>query len=373
MLNYPITEVVRDAMQHFPIIARAVTILESDRSELEIVRLLGNTHYDHIQKLLKFMNTHLPSSGAIGKRIVQQTDPFQFKQNLAEFFLLVHLQGCPEVQAKVASTGSPSKKNYDINLISSTLNTRIEVYCPIDFYGFQLVESHIYLLFKYLDVDMGFCIDLRLETSVENGSYVYEIVNDEKTVRDWLTCLKSEAAQWLTNAQVGDRQQFKGVTDQMWLTATLREVNERTDMNCVTLSLPTQSTDTRLFFEVGQPEDTAASQWGRKLLHKLKDRQCGDPSSYFIRMLVIDFSHADTGFPDFICWPYIAERLSQTLKLLAAEAGAPLPYDAVLPARLSKECCFGKIVTLDDKRMKEVEQLVKAALLYRPCSRNHGN
>ena len=96
-------------------------------------------------------------------------------------------------------------------------------------------------------------------------------------------------------------------------------------------------------------------------------RQCGDPEPSFLRMLVIDFSIADTGFPDYICWQNFTERFSRTLELLVEKAGAPLPYDAVLPARLNQECCFGRVVTLDQKRVGEIEKLVRTALFNRPC------
>ncbi|MCY3868766.1 MAG: hypothetical protein OXG87_04360 [Gemmatimonadetes bacterium] len=60
-------------IQRFPEIDRAVNIPYSGRSELEIVRVLGNTHYEHLEQLLILLNKHLPSSGTIGKRVVQAT------------------------------------------------------------------------------------------------------------------------------------------------------------------------------------------------------------------------------------------------------------------------------------------------------------
>ncbi len=83
MLSYPITQDVHDAIQRFPEIGRVINIPCSGRSELEIVRVLGNTHYEHLEKLLILLNKHLPSSDTIGKRVVQQTDPIQFEQALS--------------------------------------------------------------------------------------------------------------------------------------------------------------------------------------------------------------------------------------------------------------------------------------------------
>ena len=366
MLSYPITQNVYDAIQRFPEIDGAVNLPYSGRSELEIVRALGNTHYEHLERLLILLDKHLPSSGTIGKRVVQQTDPIEFEVVLRELFLLVHLQNVPEAQACAVSARSQSK-HYDIDLTASGLSACIEVYCPIDFFGFQLVKRLVSPIFKYLDMDKGFKIDLQLRTSEDmDWFYAYE-VGYEKAVRHWLTGLQSKAVKWLRNAHASHHQQFAGPNDRVWLSATLQEVYDDTENRYIYFSQPTQSTDSKLFFEIGNPKDTAESEWGRKLLYKLKKRQCGNPDLNYLRVLVVDFSLADTSFPDFICQPKIAKRLSQTVELLINKIGPPLPYDAVLPARLSEKCCFSKVIALDYRRTEEIEQLVQATLLDRPC------
>ena len=64
VIRYPITSEVRNALQRFPRIAEEIRskLLGSGRSELEIVRLLGNTHYKHIEALLAFVDNNLPAS-----------------------------------------------------------------------------------------------------------------------------------------------------------------------------------------------------------------------------------------------------------------------------------------------------------------------
>ena len=316
--------------------------------------------------MLILLNEHLPLSGTIGKRVVQQTDPIQFEQALRELFCLVHLQNIPEAQACAVSARSQSK-HYDIDLTAGGLSACIEVYCPIDFFGFQLVKRFVSSIFKYLDIDMGFKIDLQLRTSEDmDWFYAYE-VGHEKTVRHWLTCLEPEAAKWVTNAHAGHQWQFAGPTANVWLLATLREVYDNAENRYIRFSQPTRSTDSKFFFEIGNPKDTAESEWGRKLLYKLKKRQCGKPDLDYLRLFVVDFSLVDTGFPDFICQPKIAKRLSQTMELLVNKIGPPIPYDAVLPARLSGKSCFGKVIALDYRRTEEIEQLLQATLLDRPC------
>ena len=315
MLSYPITQDVHDAIQRFPEIGRAINraidIPYSGRSELEIVRVLGNTQ--HLEKLLILLNKHLPSSDTIGKRVVEQTNPIQFEQALGELFLLVHLQNVPEAQAGAAVSARPGSKHYDIDLTASGLSARLEVYCPIDFFVFQLVKRLVSPIFKYLDIDRGFAIDLQLKTAKDmDGFYAYEI-GKEKAIRQWLACLQSEAAKWAKNAHAGHKRQFAGPNDKVRLVATLQEVYDDAENRDIYFSPPTQSTDSKLFFGIGTPEDTAESEWGRKLLNKLKKRQCGEPGLDYLRILVVDFSLADTGFPDFICQPKIAKRLSHRL------------------------------------------------------------
>ena len=262
----------------------------------------------------------------------------------------------------------------DIDLTANGLRACIEVYNPIDLFGFQLLKRFISSIFKYLDVNMGFEIDLRIETSKDmDWFYAYE-VGDEKTIRPWLADLQSKAAKWVTNAQAGHQRQFAGPTERVWLSATLQEKAfttpfplERRRTRYSFFSAYSVHSDSKLFFTIGEPEDTAGSEWGRKLFDKLEKRQCGEPDLNYLRLLVVDFSLADTGFPDFICQPKIAKRLSQTMELLINKIGPPIPYDAVLPARLSGKSCFGKVIALDSRRTEEIEQLVQAALLDRPC------
>ncbi len=91
-LSYPVTPEVKAALARFPEIAKIVQASMMDRSELEIVRLLGNMHYSHLDRLLTFIENELPGSGEIGSRAMKQRDPFQSRESLAEFFLFAHLR-----------------------------------------------------------------------------------------------------------------------------------------------------------------------------------------------------------------------------------------------------------------------------------------
>ena len=95
-----------------------------------------------------------------------------------------------------------------------------------------------------------------------------------------------------------------------------------------------------------------------------------DYKIHWLKMMSVPESRAVVGRHDGINGrdrQNFTERFSRTLELLVEKAGAPLPYDAVLPARVNQECCFGRVVTLDQKRVGEIEKLVRTALFNRPC------
>ena len=371
VIRYPITSEVRNALQRFPRIAEEIRskLLGSGRSELEIVRWLGNTHYKHIESLLAFVDNNLPASGSIGKRVLEQTDLLHFHRALSEFDLLAHLQDAAGVENAQPASAPPGTKHGDIDLTVGSAQVRVEIYCPAEFFGYQLVRRYLSMMFKYLEVDVGFEVTLHLENRhlEEPPFFNYDI--KENDARTWLAALSTEVGQWITNAQAGEQRLFQDPTESLLLSVKIDVLHSDPACRLVAHHTSMQSYDTKLFFdEMGTPESTAQGQWGRKLLYKLQKRQCGEaPSPESLRLLVVDFSLADTGWPDFICYPNTAKRLAATLDLLVDEAGPPLPYDAVLPAQLSRECGFGKIISLDKRRTEEIERVVQAASFNRPC------
>ena len=364
MSSYPVTRIIRNGLNQFPYLAKMIVQPDGNRSEKEIFRLLGNTHYGHINQLLQFLDQHISSTGEIGKRLLEQTDFFQFSQALVEFFLFVHLQSCPELHVKAAKPNQPSDKCHDMEFHAEHLFVKLEVYCPIDVYGFQHFEKNVRDVFRYLDVDIGFVLDLNVKLETSSGPfYTYDFSNEHA----WLKSIEEEAKSWISSARVHDDHIFKHPEKGLQVCITLKHVCSDPSKRLISISWPTQSSDSRLTFELGEPADTASSQWGRKVFKKLKKRQCGNPDSDCLRVLVIDFSFADTGWPDFICWPKIAERLKQSMEMLVVEVGPPLAYDAVLPARLQFESCFSDVICLDQNRADEIVDIVKIAQLTRPC------
>jgi len=373
-LIYPVTADSLEALARFPQIAKAIE-LPTGGSELEIVRLLRNTHYSHLDRLLAFIDRELAGSGEIGARAVKQTDPFHLNESLAELFLFTHFR------KRLGSAARPAvfPKNAvgpEIEVTQPESTVKIEVYSPLDLAGYQLVTDHVRSLFKYIDVHRGFRLEVAIDpvdNSVESVWYPYTLPAGDDAVR-WLHGVRASAQTFLggTNLRPGDILDLAGPGGSTTLTVNVQEVFDDPAVRLVSFTSGSRSTDARLLFECGTPEYTAGSGWGQKLKTKMRKRQAGPPTPGVLRVLVLNFSQADTGWPDFYAWPEIAMRLDKTVRLLSAELTSGLPYDLVLPARLDLDCDFGVPIWLDAALTEPGTEFLRSAGLRgepRPRSR----
>lgn len=354
------------ALRRFPGIAGLVSLPGFRRSELEITRLLDNTHYQHVEQLLSFVDRVVHAAGPIGQRVLQQSDPFQFHQALAELFLFAHLDACLPNGVKPVARG-PSQICPDIEVARHGLTAAFEVYCPLDLMGFQLLEEYTSIVLKYLDVDRGFTVDADLRLTTDRDPYYPYSIGDETVIRRWLTTLAEKARAWLGGTAPGHLLKVDGPNGSWFLEIRARELLANPRERLVTMSTPTRSTDSRLFFECGTVDDTAKSEWGKKFSRKLAKKQCGEPAANRLRVLVVDFSLADTGWPDFICWPQINERMAQAVRRIADELGDPCPYDVVLPAQLGLKCGFAPAIWLSPSAKTAGSRFLETGGLMRPC------
>ena len=365
MIHYPVNAAVETALSAFPVIKRRLRLRGKSKSGLEIVRLLGNAHNGWIANLLKFMEKHLHHSGSIGTDLLSQNDPVQFSQRLSELFLLAFFRNQEHLEASAAR--SSSSRVHDIDLESYSRQARVEVYCPMDFFGFQFVKRHSEQLFRYSACQNGFHVDVRFIAAKKDLFHAQTITREDKILRSWLKRLRCEVDDWLTNATAGSKKVFAGIEGKFELYAILEEKFDNPENRCVIFREPTRSNDTLYFFELPTKEDTAQSQIGQKIRVKLEKAQCGMPSPDYLRILIVDFSLCDTDPIDLLNRPYVIVRLDETVKLLASQVGTSLPYDVVIPANLDFGCCFGEPVILDEAREEEFRKLASASGLDQRC------
>lgn len=359
MIEYLVNPALLEELEKFPAIRdRLASELEGEsRSKRDIVRLLGNVTdpYGH-RDLLNFINRHLPSAGGIGENILNATDSFIFSQHLAELYLLASLQSREGVSATAAVT-KRNGKNYDIDLDVEGIQARIEIYSPVDHYGYQFIKRYTDPVFRYAAYSRGYVVEVELIVSTGSGYYAYQITNENKLLVRWREQLISAVKPWLSTATEGDVQEFDGVGNSFELKATLNVVDNNPRTRDVVFHEPTRSNDVRLFFEIS-PQHTVCNQMGRKITSKLEKRQCGLPDSDYLRIFILNFQLADDSFRDWFCRPQIAKNIDGAVKGVAAMLGEPLPFDVVIPARLCYTCCFGEAVILDAAREKQIRQLL---------------
>jgi hypothetical protein len=239
------------------------------------------------------------------------------------------------------------------------------VYCP-GLAGFQVLEEYVRLLLTYSRLPLGYELRVQLgpvARSPEGLWWPYTIPNQDLVI-PWLRTFASRVVAWLPQAQPGSLLRAPVPGDAVEITVKMVRRFADPGQRCIRYSAATRSTDTRLFFEVGDAEGTARTEWGRKLRGKLFRGQCGPEQAGFLRVLVLNFAKADTGWPDFICWESFESRFRETIRCLV---NGQRPYDLVLPARLGLECCFGKGVWLTDDIMERGARFVGHAALDRPC------
>lgn len=362
--KYPVNDVVLNALEEFPKIKNKLRYKPNgkSRSKLEIVRLLNNPC--HHRKLLEFIEQQLDSSGEIGMSILNEADPVRLLQRLAELYLLVSLQSRQQVNA--IPSQSKNGKQPDIILEVGRIKAKIEVYSPIENYGFQFIKTYHNSIFLYPECPRGYCVDVELIVSDQTGFHACDIPNCDQKLRKWLRDLECSVKKWLVIAKVGDIQRFGGVDNTFKLKASLKEICDNPDFRGVRFYEPGRSTDIRLYFE-GSPESNASNQMGEKILGKLEKRQCGPPNPEKLRVLILNFKLADYGWPDWLSFPGIPQSIDQTVRVLVDKAGDPLPYDLVIPAVLGYNCCFGEAVILDAERETQIRQLIAQTGLDEKC------
>ena len=368
MPSYPVNAEVISALENFPKIKSRLLkkLPANNRSDLEIVRLLNNLPTAGPRQLLQLINDHIDSAGDIGKNLLHEKDLLCFRRMFSELYILAYFRRIDGLDVK--GTVSKSNRIHDIDLELNSNRARIEIFCPIDFFGFQFIKTYTELEFRYCRCTRGFSVSVELLVAEDSGFHAYQIPNDDKTLRKWQKKLHHDVNEWIPNAEEGSEREFAGINDEFCLKATLEEIHPNPEHRLVQFNEPTRSNDTRHYFEKPLTvECTAKSPIGNKIKSKLEQRQCGDSSLDYLRILVVDFRLMDVLDRDWFCWPRIAKRMTKTVRTLSDCIGLPIPFDVVIPARLDFDCCFGEAVLLDQDREAEMTALLRATELDRKC------
>ncbi len=368
-ISYPVDESTKRALARYPAICKAFHLPESGRSKFEIVRLLSNTHCEHICRFLEFIDNSIEVSGAIGRKLIKAKHPFELEQAAAELETYVHLYEHFGTAVKASeSAGNPVSPDIEVQFDQWEL--KIEIYTPVDFMGFQLFKRYVPMVLKYLDVSCGY--DLKVMTPPRQESTGYDpampyhpyTFPEENETHKWLTEFSERARQWLSNESPTETLCMPTPSSKIDIIVEIVKLYNDHSNRQIIFTSATQSTDTKLYFEVGTAQDTAKSLWGRKIRNKLKGKQCGEPAEHMLRMLLINFAMADTGWPHFISDEKFENRFREVIHILDDYKQF---YDVVLPAQLGDKCCFGIPVWINAHWKETAGSFISEASFDRPC------
>lgn len=371
-ITYPVTALVRETLAIYPSIANAVDPLSGPGSELELVRLLDNTHYNGISTLLSFVDKWLDQSQAIGRRLVREKHIFPFENQLSELYAFAHLR--ERLGSSVTAVSPSGSIEHDIDVGRSEHIVRIEVYSPRDTFGFLLAERYLWSICKYIDVNCGFDLKVRWELKSPKSTfnprdmyYPYDFPGED-VVHEWLRGIQGKVSSWLdTRPAQGTRLVIDGPMDSISAIFGLNKLNDKIADRSITFSSPSHSTDIKLFFRVKNLADRAKSSVGLRLADKLRRQQCGTAERDVLRLLVVNFSYTNCGWRDFINQDWFQSNFRE---LMMHYDDGKKHYDLVLPCHLSDESCFGSAVILNPAIEGLATDFVQTAQLDIECVPN---
>lgn len=368
-MSYPVNEIAKKAINQFPSISKAFRLPKRDRSNFEIVRLLSNTHYEHIRRSLNFIDKWLTLSGPIGRKLIRTKHPFALQQIAAELEIFVHLYEHFDNAVQAVESGSNSASP-DIEVLFESWKVRIEVYTPVDFIGFQLFNRYVPMILKYLNIPCGYHLVVKSQPLQHSSNYdqsslfyPYNIPGEEET-RQWLSEFAKRILHWFSNEKPTKIFQMTGPGGKVEVVVEILIFEKNSEYRQICFNESTKSTDTRLYFEEGDSQDTVRTPWGLKLKNKLKNQQCGEFDEGVLRMLLVNFAMADTAWPHFISGKMFETRFREVVCHLD---GGREYYDVVLPAQLGHDCCFGQPVWINNNTEVRFGNFIEKAGFNKQC------
>ena len=334
-----------------------------DTDDREIVRLLENTHCPNIVQCLHIINKYGERSDEIVEHILNCNDSLSFGRYLSELFLFSYL--VEELNDNVKSIRRiKDRRTPDISIKANDLEFLIEIYTPMDFYGYQIFSKLITQTLKNLDIDIGFDIITKLESG--NFSYAFDFPNFDKEINNWLENYKNEILIFLQSATEGDSYDVELFSKSVIFTTILNKVYKDIKVRSIVSNESTRSNDTKQFFEIDDPKEFAKTQWGPKIKGKLHRKQAGNKRDSVIRILAINFSYSDTSDISFFNSKKYYDHLVNDIKFLASDIKPYPPYDLVLPCELGFDCGFIKPINLSDYKDSKIEEIISTICLDKP-------
>ncbi|MBU0713277.1 hypothetical protein KJ762_13150 [bacterium] len=328
----------------------------------EITRLLENTHYNRIRKTLEEIDIYGSQSGEIGESILVCNDQFVLSRLLAELSLFIHFYN--KLRSNVTSIRRiNNQKSPDIAVKLDDFEYLIEVFTPMDYYGYQVFSGLLISCLKNLDIDIGFI--LSIDSKAQNLGYTSDFPLFRE-IYDWIEKFRDNFFKWIKTAKKGDIYNIDSPSVSLKLKVQVESIEENAEIRSISWGQATRSTDTICFFRIDDPAKFSITQWGVKIKGKLQKQQAGEPRDKVLRILAINFSSADT---DDLVWlneQKYHDNFCKNMKYLARDITPYPPFDVVLPCKLGFECGFARPINLSTLRSSFIKKLLSAISLDEP-------
>jgi len=344
-IKYKITESSISTLEKFPYLKSVYRLPElGTYDERELTRLLENSHYSHIYRIIEQLDKYGEFCGEIFEKIISCNDTLNLSRFLAEFWLFIYLYDIHKSKVTPVHTDNQLKKP-DIKLKLDKFEIRIEIYTPMDSYAFQTFTTLLFSKLKNLSSSKGF--EVTINSKAEHFYYTHDFP-DFRIVYSWLDDFENNFSTWLGNVKPGDSKEIVGPADSLTLHILFNKITDNPEIRFIIWGHATYSSDTKLYFEIDDPEKFAKTEWGVKIKDKLTKQQAGESKSEIIRILMINFSMADTTDILFFNDLRYYSRLEKNIKYLVADIKPYPPYDLVIPCELGPEKGFVKPVNISE-------------------------
>lgn len=368
IISYTITELSLKNIEKYPWIQANFKIGKiGNTDDRDIIRLLENTHYPNITQCLNIIDKYGERSDEICENILNCNDSISFGRYLAELFLFAYLVDNLDDNVN-AIRRIEGQKTPDISVKNNGLEFLIEIYTPMDFFGYQTFSKLVIQTLKNLNIDHGFEIETKIES--DNFFYAFDFP-DFRSVYKWIENYEAEMLQFLETAKEGDSFDKELFSESITFTTRINEFNKDKHNRLVVLNESTRSNDTKLYFEIDDPKYFAETQWGVKIKDKISRKQAGDKRESILRIIAINFSHSDTSNISFLNDKKYYDNLVNDINFLVSDIKPYPPYDLVLPCKLGFDCDFIKPINLSDFEDSKIEEMVSTIYLSKPLAKIH--
>ncbi len=362
-IKYKITEISITEIDKYPWIKSNFEFGEIGTwDNREVVRLLENSHYDHIANILRRLDKYGELSDEIGEQLLYCNDIIVFDRFLAELNLFIHLYERIPTKIK-AIRRIKNQKTADFSIMHEKMECICEVYTPMDYFGYQTFSILLTSCIKNLNFDKGF--NITIDSDTEHFFYTNDFP-PYKEIYKWLSNFQTEFVRWIIDAKEGDKHKFISPAKSVNLIVKINSIEPNPDARRISWFEGTRSTDSIWFFRIKDPVQFSKTQWGNKIKDKLIKQQAGLQSDKVFRILFLNLSKSETSDLSFINDINYLDKISKNIQYLASDIEPYPPYDIVLLCELGFECGFSEPIKLSNHDDKLINDLLSKSSLDIP-------